>query len=109
MAKTPAKPAVAEIDSFDQMRSNWIAVATAQPVVRQQGEMNCGPACAEMLFADRGYAIDQAVIANGLPLARGVRAPTLADKMNEFSFTRIAWDGELLGMAECWSQAQATP
>ena len=94
MAKSPNKPSVTEKDPFDRMRANWTVITAHRPVIQQRGEMNCGPACAEMLFADRGRAIDQVLIADGLYLAHGVRAPELADKMNEC--TDIVWDGGVL-------------
>lgn len=53
--------------SSDPFPCGWRRIPRigAGPVVTQDNENACGPACGEMLLRDRGYIADQRVIAGG--------------------------------------------
>lgn len=66
------------------------------PLVKQTHEEGCGPACGEMLLLDRGFMVDQRVIARGLPLP--ISAEELAARLCEVSPLR--WVGAFINLAE---------
>lgn len=68
----------------------------APVVVRQRDELSCGPACGEMLLADRGIHRDQELIA--VELALPVDGPALAARLNALS--SIRWLGGALDLPE---------
>lgn len=61
-------------------------------VVTQRGEEWCGPACGEMLLADRGVVVDQEEIAAELPVP--AEASELAARLGDVSPLR--WRGGAL-------------
>lgn len=71
------------------IRANWRTAPVLGKIVRQSSEILCGPACAEMLFYDRGFLIGQALIAQGLNCP--VMGEHLASRMDQLSPLR--WDG----------------
>lgn len=73
-----------------------LSMMDARPLVRQVSEDGCGPACGEMLLCDRGYRVDQRVIAEGLMLP--VTAEHLAARLNELAPPR--WIGAYLNLAQ---------
>lgn len=88
MAERPNRSTAAQ--NADRMRMGWIVLATGPNVVQQTGELNCGPACAEMLLADRGVTVSQAAIAKGLRLP--TNGTHLAESMNR-AFPGLRWTG----------------
>lgn len=72
------------------MRVQWVPQATDRTLIKQTDELRCGPACAEMLFADRGVLVGQSVIATGLRLP--TNGTHLAEAMNR-AFGGLRWRG----------------
>src|SRR5437870_3093304 len=78
----------------EAMSWNWTRLdedANGQGVVRQIHEYGCGAACAEMLLADRGIAVDQLLVAT--KLHPPCTAHELARRLNELSGPARRWLG----------------
>lgn len=75
----------------ETMARSWkrIPRASQRLVVSQLHEDGCGPACGEMLLADRGWEIDQKTIAEGMELP--MDGPRLAQRLRDLS--ALEWIG----------------
>jgi ABC-type bacteriocin/lantibiotic exporter with double-glycine peptidase domain len=74
----------------------WIAVVGV-PEIRQEREIDCGPAAAAMLLGFWGYATDavELRVASGTPRSSGVQAGTLRDLLRMRGFDASLVEGTI--------------
>ena len=99
-ASMPSPPAGSSRSSSASGGSPWSWARTPRHsprlLVKQKEEFDCGLACAEMLFDDRGVSVSSSALRASTPLP--ARAEDLAESMNRVHSGGPTWSGGALNI-----------